>query len=168
VVDVEKDEFQKQLNLVVDTIYDDNKEDISNLFPKDPVKRELAKGVVYGIIDLNEGATDNSLKASPDPICEEDEDDQSIADKNKSIIKTSVISVFLLIMAVIVVLFILTYYDYPIEIGDYIKEGILILIFIFVTEFIFLSVIPKNYISTNPNDIKNDIAKAVIDYVDHR
>jgi hypothetical protein len=45
------------------------------------------------------------------------------------------------------------------------KQAIIVVIFVGLTELVFLELIAKNYISANPNKIKSTIATAILDWV---
>lgn len=154
----EKEEFENQVNMVVDDIYGQYKTDISNVLPKNANDRTLAKATIYGIIDSNEEYLDKTSSESRKEI------DKSNAD----ILKSSVLSVLILAMIVVGILIVLGLMGYCVPLKNFVKEGSFILIFIFLTEFLFLNVIAKNYISANPNLVRQKIAQAVIDYADNR
>ena len=59
-------------------------------------------------------------------------------------------------------------YDCYLPLDHYVKEGLIVLLFIFIIEIIFLNVVVKNYISANPNEIKNKISSSIINYIDNK
>lgn len=158
VTDVEKEEYSKQISMVVDNIYNEYKKDIEDILPKDDEKRKIAKAGIYGIIDTNEEYISKTAQT----------DRKELDDSNQKIIKNSVLSVLFLFIICVSLLIIFAIFGYCIPIKDFVKEGFFILIFIFIVEFLFLNIIAKNYISANPNKVKKEIAQSVIDYVDNR
>ena len=59
---------------------------------------------------------------------------------------------------------IFSYFGLNINLQDNLKEGLFILVFIFITEFLFLNIIAKNYLSGNANNVIKKIAKTILDY----
>ena len=162
---VENNEFKDQLDFVVDNIYRRHEEDIKNIIDKYGVnedKKELLKMQIYGMIDLQED------KLKKESTIESNE----IKTKNNDIINNATFYVKIIAsvsLCIIVLLFILMYkgYDCFLPIKTYTKEAIALLFFIFLVEILFLNIIVKNYITANPNYIKNKIAQAIINYIDN-
>lgn len=153
VVNVEKEEFQKQVDMVVDVIFQRYADQFKRI-----LNNKLSKTAVYGIIDSTE---EDFIKSS----LEETED---LNRKNKEIISTSIKSVGIFIGAIVLIIVSLSFYGYCIPFKDITKEAIFILLFIFLVEFTFINLIAKNYISANPNYVKNKIAQSIIDYVNKK
>lgn len=149
---VEKEEFTDQINSLVENIYD--KKQVESLLPSDPKKKKILKDVLYGIIDSNE---EELNKSSISAINE-------INQKNNAILKKSVITVLVTLIITVIILIIFAFFGYCIPLGEFTKEGIFILIFIFFTEFLFLNVITKNYISVNSDVVKKEILNSIINY----
>ncbi len=162
---VENTEFKGQLEFIADSIYKRHTKDIKEALEKynvDTYKRDYIKTLIYGIIDLEEEKIMEQSKA----------DEDNIKKSNDTIIKNSTFYVKLFVIISIVallLLFIFMYkkYDCYIPMKSYIKEGLIVLVFIFFIEIIFLNVVVKNYISANPNEIKNKIASSIINYIDN-
>ena len=153
VVNVEKEEFKKQVDMVVDVIF----QRYADKF-RLSLNHKLSKSAVYGIIDSTE---EDFIKSSLDETSE-------LTKKNKEIISTSIKSVGIFILTTIVIIALLSFYGYCIPFKDITKEAIFILFFIFLVEFTFINLIAKNYISANPNYVKNKIAQSIIDYVNKK
>lgn len=161
---VENKEFKDQLDFVVDNIYKRHDKDIKNIIDKYAIndeKKELLKMQIYGMIDLQED------KLKKESII----DSTNIKNKNNDIINSAIFYVKIIIsisLCIILFLFILMYngYDCFLPIKTYTKEAIVLLFFIFLVEILFLNVVVKNYITANPNYIKNKIAQAIINYID--
>jgi hypothetical protein len=158
VTSVEKDEYSKQVGMVVDNIYEQYKEDIEKVLPKNEESRKLTKAAIYGIIDTNEEYLSKSTEGER----------KELDDSNSKIIKNSVLSVLILLIICVSLLIIFAFFGYCIPLKDFVKEGFFILLFIFIVEFLFLNIIAKNYISANPNTVKKELAQSVINYVNNR
>ena len=153
VVNVEKEEFEKQVNMVVDVIFERYSEKFRLL-----LNNKLPKTAFYGVIDSTE---EDFIKSSL-------KDTEELTKKNKEIISSSVKSVGIFIISTIFIISVLSFYGYCISFKDITKEAIFILFFIFLVEFTFINLIAKNYISANPNYVKNKIARSIIEYVNKK
>ena len=153
VVNVEKEEFEKQVNMVVDVIFERYSEKI-----KPVLSNKWAKAALYGsIVSTEEDFIKSTLK-----------DTEELNRKNKEIISSAVKSVGMFMIVTILIIIALHFYGYCIPFKDITKEAIFILFFIFLVEFTFINLIAKNYISANPNYVKNKIARSIIDYVNKK
>lgn len=162
---VENNEFKEQLDFVVDNIYRRHEEDIKNIIDKYSVnddKKELLKMEIYGMIDLQE---DKIKKESTIESIDIKNNNNDIINNSKFYVKI-IASISICIIAF---LFILMYkgYDCFLPIKKYAIDGIVLLFFVFLVEILFLNIIVKNYITANPNYIKNKIAQAIINYIDN-
>lgn len=163
---VEKTEFESQLNFITDSVYSRHKKDINDALDRYSInedKRRYIKALIYGTIDYNE---EEMAKKS-------EQENKNIEQTNNNIKEDSTFYVKALTIIAIVILFIIFIimhkkYDCYLPLGEYFKEGIIVLFFIFVIEIIFLNVVVKNYISANPNEIKNKIASSIINYIDNK
>lgn len=165
---VENKEFKDQLDFVTDNIYKRHEIDIKNIIDKysiddkDDDKKQFLKMQIYGIIDLEE---DNLKKESK-------KDSDNIKIRNSDIISDATFYVKLIIfisLCIVALFFIFMYnkYDCVLPLKTYLKEAFILLFFIFIVEILFLNIIVKNYITANPNYIKNKIAQAIINYIDN-
>jgi len=163
---VEKTEFESQLNFITDSVYSRHKKEINDALDRYSInedKRRYIKTAIYGTIDYNE---EEMTKKSQ-------QENKNIEQTNNKIKEDSIFYVKALTIIAIVILFIIFIimhkkYDCYLPLGQYFKEGIIVLFFIFVVEIIFLNVVVKNYISANPNEIKNKIAASIINYIDNK
>ena len=155
---IEREEFENQLNKIVDDIFNEYRDSIVNSFPKDENKKEMLKTVIYGFIDHKEYDIEKTSKLENNHI------DKS----NQKIVKDSIYLVLFYIGGCIILLISLYYLGYTIDIKNSLKEGIFILIFIFIVEFSFLNIIAKNYISGNANYVTHIISEKIINYIDQR
>lgn len=92
------------------------------------------------------------------------ENDAAIKKQNKKILKRTIIIVSIFISILISSIIFLKYY-YKVPIKGIIFKNIIILFFIFITEFSFLNIISKNYISFDPNYIRYVTADVLNNFV---
>ncbi len=169
VINVEKDEFKKQIEFTVDNIYSRHSNDINNYINNSLIQEKISnndrytKTFIYGLIDYEQ---EEIIKTSK-------ETNKSLLESNNQIIKDSLYYISLILIITILLLIIISIfmnfvYKCKLDLSTYLLDGLYILIFIFFVEVIFLNVIAKNYISANPNYIKNKIAESIIKYVNDR
>jgi len=160
---VENEEFKHQIEFVVDSIYKRHSQEINDDINSKKVDKDYIKTEIYGLIDLEEDKINKTSKTENEDI---DNNNKKILDNSKFyIIITAAISFIMLSL-----LFIISYYMYGcyLPINSFIKEGVILFTIIFIIEFLFLNIIVKNYITANPNLIKNKIASSIIKYIDKR
>lgn len=160
---VENTDFKSQIDFVVDSVYKRHSKEINDFTNSKGIDKNYIKAEIYGLIDLDE---DKINKTSND-------ENQDIKNNNENILDNAlfyVIMTAIVSFSILCVIFIITYYMYGcyLPIADFLKEGIILLVFIFITEFLFLNIIVKNYITANPNIIKNKISSSVIKYIKER
>lgn len=150
VATIEKEEYQNQLERMVDDLFKELK-----LKPiDDPEKKRFVKFVLYGLIQTSE-----------DEIYEKTIGMTRNIDRlNEGIIKQSYSLMGIYIVLSIVFLFMLYKFGECFSLTENLKEGIFILFFIFIVEFSFLNLIAKNYIAGNLNNVKAEIADTIIKY----
>ena len=151
---IEKDEFETQLDTIVDDIYNQYKDKIKVLFPADEKEKDILKTTIYGIIDQSENTIEKSTQIQ----------NEIIDSQNQKIIYNSIYFVLGYLFICIFILGIFSYFGLNINLQDNLKEGLFILVFIFITEFLFLNIIAKNYLSGNANNVIKKIAKTILDY----
>lgn len=152
---IEKEEFEIQLDKIVDDIFNEYSDNFKDYFPNDKEKKEYVKTVVYGIIvNSKNKIEENTINVNKD-----------IDNQNKKIVTNSIYMVLFYILLSIIILSFLYWYGYLIDLKDNIKEGLFILFFIFLVEFFFLNMITKNYISGNANYFIKTFTKKIIDYI---
>jgi hypothetical protein len=160
---VENEEFKNQIDFVVDSIYKRYSQEINNLVNSNGINKNYIKAEIYGLIDLDEDKINKTSKT----------ENQDIKNNNKKILDNAlfyVITTAIVCFIVLSLIFIISYniYGCYLPIGEFLKEGFILLIFIFIIEFLFLNIIVKNYITSNPNIIKTKITSAIIKYIDER
>ena len=151
---IEKDEFETQLDTIVDDIYNQYKDKIKVLFPAYEKEKDILKTTIYGIIDQSENTIEKSTQIQ----------NEIIDSQNQKIIYNSIYFVLGYLFICIFILGIFSYFGLNINLQDNLKEGLFILVFIFITEFLFLNIIAKNYLSGNANNVIKKIAKTILDY----
>jgi F0F1-type ATP synthase assembly protein I len=155
VTKVEKQQFKKQLDFVVDevvgTIVDDAKKFVPPGFQKE--KKEL-EHVVNNYID---NLQKEESKKTSQSLKEINENNSKVKKKGVQ----SIIIISSIIIAITLIFFII---GYCLPLQRRAGEGFIILIFVALTEFTFLEVVAKNYSSVDPNKIRRDMANAIINY----
>lgn len=158
VINVEKEEFEQQINFIVDNIYKRYQDSFNNIYKqRNEENRNYIKLLIYGMIDIEQE------KLKKDSIKENEE----IKKENQKIYQDSMYYVKLFLVISIVIIIGLTYL-YDLSIKNYIYEAFILLFFIFIVEFVFLNIIVKKYITANPNSIKNKIASSIIQYINKK
>lgn len=154
VSNIEKEEYQTQLELIVDDLFRE-----LNIKPiDDKSKKDLIKAIIYGIIGIAEDEIDEITKPNV----------KMISDSNDLIIRQSYTLMSIYVIMSIVFLSILYIFGDCFSLSENFKEGFFMLLFIFLVEFLFLNLIAKHYIAGNLNMVKQSIVKVVIDYVNER
>ena len=156
VTGVERNEFKSQVNLVVDSFINDKeleKLGLQNL--TDEQKKNLSI-MISGIAESSKqkvliDASDN-IKANT---------------KNNQKIINNLINIIIIVIIIIIIIALIFYIlGFCIPFFHQIKHALYVIIFVALTEFIFLTVIAKNYISADPNKIKNKVSDSIYEWVD--
>ena len=151
VVTVEKGEFQTQINLIIDDIV--TQDAIKGILPKGVIglTPENEDIILSGILDVID--TKISL-SSRDAVVNVNNDNAAIRRKAFIVLGVTagvlVISTIALLMA-----------GFCIQILYEVKEALWVVLFVGITELLFLSVIAKSYISADPNAVKRSIGIAI-------
>ena len=152
---VEKKEFESQMNFIVDEIFSKDIEDqLFSKLKKDFTATELV-AVISGIIDGVEFQTSEDLKRS---ISNVKRNNENIRIKAFAILG-SVLAVLVLASIIMLIL------GYCIPIIHQVKEALWIVLFVALTEGIFLQVVAKNYISADPNKIKRAFGQSILNWL---
>lgn len=155
VVNVEKKDFQDQIDLLVDNIFSENKsqiQDIIKINSDKKISKDDLELLLYGIIDtMEEKITIDSKDAINNIIT------------NNSKLKTSIFNILIGILCGCVILF-LIFQCYPVY--TIFKESIITVFFIALVELIFLTYISGKYISADPNKIKNLLGTSVKTWIE--
>ena len=149
VVNIEKTDFQEQIDLIVDNLMSDIKGQLDSIVESDmnKIPKDDFKLILFGTIDTIEEKINMSAKEAV----------KAINDSNNSL-KNKVFNVLMIIM-VICVLFMILLSCYPVF--TILKESIITIFFIAMVELIFLTYISGKYISADPNKIKNLIGVSI-------
>lgn len=160
VQNVERQEFVSQINLIVDDIMSDFSSDINNLIKNQTsLTDENIALIANGIIDVIDEKNTLSAKAG----------NQAIYKRNAQVKQTALKSLGIVAGSVILMIITLLLLGYCIPIMDHIKEAMIIVVFVGLTEFAFLELVAKNYIAASPNNIKRAIASSINKWIiDHR
>ena len=89
------------------------------------------------------------------------EEDKKVAENNKALIKKSAIVILLLLIVGLSIVFIL-YKIYKFPVKGLIINNLIMLVFVALTEFIFLTFFAQNFITVDSNFIKNKIISVLI------
>jgi hypothetical protein len=155
VVNVEEEEFKQQIELVMDSILKD-----PNVSPylKIPGNDDNMLVAIYGALDAAEEKIKLANKSDIDNI-----------NNSNSMIKTNTFIIAGLSgLVLLLIIFLLLSFDVKISIIEYIKHSLIILIFIALTEYIFLTFIGKKYISVSPTQVRKQLAQSILDYIKDR
>ena len=154
VTKVEQDEFKKQIELIVDNLTKDIKDQLNDIIinnGKDKLSEDDFQLLLYGIIDTVEEKVSMDSKKMIDDI----------NDSNKKL-KNNVY-VILLIMLLIIGIILIYFNCLPISL--IIKEALIVVLFIGITELIFLTFVSERYISADPNRIKNKLGVSIKNWI---
>ena len=149
---VEEEEFVSQMNLIMDTLINDVKNDIPNIInSSSPINEEDVVVLVDGIIALLESKI----------AIDSEGPSKQIYEQNQNVKKTAFISLIKFISIVVIVATIVLLLGYCIPIKKQLKKATIVVIFVGLTELMFLQVIAKNYITADPNKVKRDLSTAI-------
>lgn len=147
---VEKREFKEQVEFIIDNIFDDVKADLPKVI-KNSVDDQKELIIINGIIDVIEDKIRLESKTNNDKINKE----------NKKIEKKAFTYLIYTLIFILALIIIFTLMKYCLPIVLQVKEAMVIVIFVAITEFLFLQIIARNYISASPNNIKKEIGKTI-------
>jgi len=151
VVTVEKAEFQTQINLVIDDII--TQDAIKGILPKGvrSLTPENEAVILSGVLDVM--ANKISLSSS-DAVDKVNKD--NAATRRKAFLVLGVTAGVLVLSTIALLMA-----GFCIPVLYEIKEALWVVLFVGLTELVFLSVIAKGYISANPNAVKRSIGIAI-------
>jgi hypothetical protein len=156
VTHVEQTEFKNQLNLITDDIMGDVNNNLLKIInTQKHIDPNQANIILNGIIDVMEEETTTAYKDSID----------SITIENNIIKKKSFYYLYLVIGILIVIISIIMMFNYCIKLKYDIKEGIIIVFFVGITEFLFLTFITTKYISASPNKVRKQVGTAIKSWI---
>jgi hypothetical protein len=146
---VEKETFQSQINMVIDSIFTDDI-NIQNIYNNDATTIAL-----NGSLDLARKNAINSLQQESD----------NISSSNKTIENKSFMYVIIFIIVFVCLSGILYVSKQHIEFKEHTREALISVFFVGVTEYIFLTFITRQYYSVDPNQVKFKIGQSVQNYI---
>lgn len=156
VTKIEKEEFQKQMNLIVDNIMDDVVNDLLNLVNSNsPLSKEDTNILVNGIIDVMEEKITFEAKDSI----------QDITKINSNVKSKAFSSLATVLLGVVIITVIFLILGFCLPIKQNIKEALIAVIFVGLTEFSFLTFIASKYISASPNKVKRNLGEAIQNWI---
>jgi len=157
VVTVEKAEYITQINYLIDNLLNDD--NLNSLIPSDnKINKKDIDIILSGII----GSQIEEIN-----INSKDENNDILINNKK--IKNKALKLLLIVFLILIILIIISYlFRYCIPIISKIKESLWIILFIGMAELLFLIIIAKNYMTVDPNYIKNLIATQLINYYNNK
>jgi TRAP-type uncharacterized transport system fused permease subunit len=154
VTKVEQEDFKEQINIIIDDLIGDVKDQISQLVINkgtQSLNKEDTDLLLFGFIDIME---ENITMKSKDI-------NKTITDSNTSL-KNNMYKIVIGLLISTVVLFII-FQCLPVY--TIVKESVITVIFIGITELIFLTFISGKYICTDPNRIKNTLGTSIKNWI---
>lgn len=149
---VEKEEFGKQMDLIVDNIMEDVNDDIHNLiFNQTILSKDDIFIVVNGIIDVSEEKVNMSSKQAV----------EDIISQNNEVKKNAIKSLSTVMGIVVLVSIILLILGFCLPILKNLREALISVFFVALTELTFLTFITKRFISADPNRVKRNLGDAI-------
>lgn len=162
VVRVEKEDYSRQIQIIVDDIY--VKEDIGDLLnsgiDKITENQSITKKQIQQMIDTGIQQSKTSSSASmKDKITETET-------KNKKVRITGIMGVVIGLVLLIAVTLIGVVTNFCIPVYSQLKETLIIVFFVGLTEFTFLTLIASKYISADSYKVQRQFGDALVEYAD--
>jgi hypothetical protein len=159
VVKVEKDDFQNQINLLVDDILDEDvvKDNLNKIIlPYDSPFNENFEILLYGVLDI---VKEKSIIENRKPI-------QDVLNKNNKTKKKAIKYLSITLLVLIALTFIMIIIGYCLPIKYQIIEALWVVFFVALTELTFLTFIAKKYISADPNKVKRILCSSITKWIE--
>lgn len=152
VTKIEKEEFKTQINIIVDNIIDDifYKSKYINPIDNSINKKDLSL-VINEIINIME---EKITIQSKGPV-------QDVAISNATVKKKAFHSVTTLLLIIITITFLLIIIGFCIPVKQNIKDSLIAVFFVALTEFSFLTLIASKYIAASPNKVKITVGEEI-------
>jgi len=147
VTKVEQEIFQDQINLIVDSIYGDLVSTIGIIVP--PEGQKIMKKGFYDYI--------SSIQIQPQKYDEITIQNESVLDQTKQLVLILGLTLFSIVIALIALRFCT-------DLSHHFFENIIVLSAIALTEFLFLNLVSRKYISSNPRKIELYFFQAIQQY----
>jgi hypothetical protein len=152
VINVESEDFNKQLDYIVDSImknFDIKKYGPSTVSPQD------LNDIVSSVIELVKVKLRNSTKQSTDNV-----------KSNNITVKTKAYKTLVIVLSIVMLISVsLIIAGFCLEIPARLKEALIVTFFIALTEFTFLNIIASRYIAADPNGIKKSIGDSIVNWI---
>jgi hypothetical protein len=153
VIDVERKDFQDQINLLVDNLFSNVKDQVNEIIKVNPEKisKEDFELLVYGIIDTLE-----------EKISIDSKDTIKQINTNNEALKNSVYKILIgiMVLCVIIIIFLRCY-----PVSTILKESVITVFFIAMVELVFLTFISGKYISADPNKVKMLLGTSIKEWI---
>lgn len=152
---IEKKEFHNQLNIIVDSILKDFDEDLKKISKNNIFYKQHLILFLNSTIDVLEEKINMESKIILPAIIKKNNELKNKAYKSLIIIGLIVVTVFLIIRMS----------GINICLSYHIKNALLLVVFIGITEYVFLTIIGRRYISIQPNEVKKNFGKNILDWI---
>jgi hypothetical protein len=152
---VDKIQFNAQLNIIVDDIIHDFK--YQNIYPPG-ITQDTIIMILNGSLDLAKYKVYKTSK----------EVNTNIKENNKKIFNKSIMILGIVISLAILGIIIVRSIGYCLPLISHIKEAIIAVIATAITEYFFLQIITTRYISADPNDVRKHLAESIKQYIKKR
>ena len=155
VVKTEKDEFESQISFIVDRLVTEKaiQPYIEKLETK--ISKKDLETMILGVLETTKRNSVSSASGA----------DKDIADQNKKVYEKAFRFLQYAWGCLILGIIVLLIFGVCTPLWQTFKESLLIVLFVGLTEFVFLKYIASKYISSSPNAVKKDIAVAVQQWI---
>lgn len=154
VVNVEKAEFEEEMNYIVDNILTEKIEK-ELLGPIESLPRTQIVSLVAGIIDGVEYQASMDTKSGV-----------KIVEKQNVSVRTSAFKTLGIVLGVLIIITIIALVmGYCISIRHYTIEALWVVFFVAITEFAFLQIVAKNYKTADPNKVKRVLGMSITKWI---
>lgn len=143
----EKDSFKTQMNIVIDDLAPDL--NVRSIVPKGQENDAIV--LLDGTLELARLNSTNKSKES----------DQQINLQNSKIKKNTFIFVGISIGILILTMIILYFSGRCLPFHIHLKDALILILVVAMTELIFLSIITKNYWSVDPNSVRKELGGSI-------
>lgn len=155
VVDVEKEEFATQIDYVVDSIVEEAHNGVDKTLKDIGGTRYT---VLSGVDGLMAGLEQDAIDSTQDQ-------NKSIKDRNADVVTKSMNLLALTCTPLFGVSVILTILGYCTGMLESVKQGLIAVAFVALTEYTFLTVVTSKYKSADPYEVKRTLGAKVVDWV---
>ena len=148
---VEKDEFQKQIDIIVNNILTDD--EVNNLIPDNLTqdKKENLSILISGVIE----------SAKQKSFIDEKQSINNVINSNNNIQSATYKKIYIVLIVLVVLSFIGILFGYCLPIAKEIYGALWVVFFVGITELVFLEIIAKNYISADPNKVRKALSESI-------